>query len=79
MPGFLDLHTAGAPAAYPEVHHLTPPLRAAGRARNDPGLVNLWAGQSYALSTELPAGQLTRTLADQARDAFLRGAKRLAI
>ncbi|HEY6790662.1 MAG TPA: nitronate monooxygenase [Trebonia sp.] len=76
---FLDLHTAGAPAAYPEVHHLTAPLRAAGRARRDPGLVNLWAGQSYALSTELPAGQLTRTLADQARDAFLRGAKRLAI
>jgi nitronate monooxygenase len=76
---FLDLHTTGAPAAYPEVHHLTAPLRAAGRARQDPGLVNLWAGQSYELGTEMPAGQLARALADQARDAFRRGAKRLAM
>jgi nitronate monooxygenase len=76
---FLDLHTAGAPVAYPEVHHLTAPLRAAARARRDPGLVNLWAGQSYQLGTEMPAGELARALAGQARDAFRRGAKRLAI
>jgi nitronate monooxygenase len=75
---FIDLYTAGAPAAYPEVHHLTAPLRAAGRARSDPGLVNLWAGQSYELGREMPAGQLARTLADEAREAFLRGAERLA-
>lgn len=33
-----------APIAYPEVHHLTSPLRAHGRAVGDPDLVNLWAG-----------------------------------
>ena len=73
---FIDLHTAEAPVAYPEVHHLTAPLRAAGRARQDPGVVNLWAGQSYEPGAEMPAGQLARALADQARDAILRAAKR---
>jgi nitronate monooxygenase len=74
---FLDQHTAAAPCAYPEVHYMTAPLRAAGRAKGDPGIVNLWAGQAYELGTEMPAGQLARTLADQARAAFQRGAGRL--
>jgi nitronate monooxygenase len=75
---FLDQHTADAPAAYPEVHHLTAPLRAAGRASQDAGLVNLWAGQTHQLGGELPAGQLARVLADQARAACEQAAKRLS-
>jgi nitronate monooxygenase len=75
---FLDEHTDGAPAAYPEIHHLTAPLRAAGRAKPDPGLVNLWAGQTHQLGGEEPAGQLTRTLADQARAASLQATHRLS-
>jgi nitronate monooxygenase len=73
---FLDRHTSVAPSAYPEVHHLTAPLRAAARARQDPGLVNLWAGQSYGLATEMPAGELARALADQARAALRQAAER---
>ena len=52
---FLDEHSAAAAAAYPEVHHLTAPLRRAGRSQGNPDLVNLWAGQSHELSRELPA------------------------
>jgi nitronate monooxygenase len=75
---FLDQHTAVAPAAYPEIHYVTAPLRAAGRASGDPGIVNLWAGQTHQLGAEMPAGQLTRTLADQAAAALRQAAQRLA-
>jgi nitronate monooxygenase len=74
---FLDLHTADAPAAYPEVHYVTRPLRAQARATGDPGLINLWAGQTYQLGREIPAGQLVRRLADEARAASLRATKRM--
>jgi nitronate monooxygenase len=58
-----------APAAYPEVHHLTTPLRQAARAAGNPDMVNLWAGQAFPLTTGLPAAELVRQLADQARQA----------
>jgi nitronate monooxygenase len=74
---FMDQHGAAAPVAYPEVHHLTAPLRQAGRTAGDPGLVNLWAGQSYELGRDLPAGQLVRALADEARAAFREAEERL--
>ncbi len=41
---FMREHDAGAPTAYPEVHHLTAPLRAAAAAADDPHRLNLWAG-----------------------------------
>jgi nitronate monooxygenase len=63
-------HTAAAPAGYPEVHHLTTPLRAHGRATGDADLINLWAGQAHALAPELGAGELTRRLAADARAAI---------
>ena len=71
---FLVQHTAGAPVAYPEIHYVTAPLRAAARDAEDPGLVNLWAGQTHQLGVEMPAGQLARTLADQAGAALRRAA-----
>jgi nitronate monooxygenase len=74
---FLDRHSAAAPAAYPELHHLTAPLRQAGRATGDPGLVNLWAGQTYELGRQLPAGQLVLTLAEEARAALQQAHERL--
>jgi nitronate monooxygenase len=74
---FLDRYSADAPAAYPELHHLTAPLRQAGRAAGDPGLVNLWAGQTYELGRQLPAGQLVRTLAEEARAALQHAGERL--
>jgi nitronate monooxygenase len=69
---FLREHTADAPAAYPEVHHLTVPLRAAAREQGDQGGLNLWAGQAHALAEEAPAGELVRRLGEEARRA-LRG------
>jgi nitronate monooxygenase len=51
-----------APRAYPEVHNLTAPLRAAAREQGDPEAVNLWAGQGYRLARELPAAELVREL-----------------
>jgi nitronate monooxygenase len=75
---FLDDHSAGAPAAYPDVHYLTAPLRQAGRAAGNPDVVNLWAGQAYELGRELPAGQLVRALADEARAAIAAAGDRLA-
>ena len=59
---FIDAHGPSAPIAYPQVHHLTSPLRKAGRAAGDPEVVNLWAGQAHALAEELPAGEVVAKL-----------------
>lgn len=74
---FLDRHSAEAPAGYPEVHHLTAPMRRAARAAGEPELVNLWAGQAYPLGRSLPAGELVRTLASEARQALAQAGDRL--
>lgn len=71
---FLQEHDAGAPAGYPEVHHLTAPLRAAARAAGDPEAVNLWAGQAHRLAQDVPAAELVRRLGADARDALARAA-----
>ena len=60
---FMDEHSAAAPAAYPQVHHLTAPLRAEGRARGDADVVNLWAGVNHEQAAELPAAEVVRVLA----------------
>jgi nitronate monooxygenase len=67
---FMTEHEGDAPAAYPEVHYLTAPLRAAGRTAGDPDLINLWAGQTHELSRDLPAADLVAALAAEARAAL---------
>jgi nitronate monooxygenase len=74
---FMEQHTPDAPVAYPEIHHLTAPLRAAGRSAGNPDLVNLWAGQTHELSRELPAADLVAALASEARAALSAAAGRL--
>ena len=59
---FLREHDAAAPSAYPEVHHVTAPIRAAARERGDAESVNLWAGQAYPLAEALPAAEIVRRL-----------------
>jgi nitronate monooxygenase len=66
---FMNEHRE-APSAYPEVHHLTAPLRAAAREAGDPEAINLWAGQAYPLAREMPAAELVREFADEARRAL---------
>jgi nitronate monooxygenase len=64
---FLREHDAHAPAGYPEVHHLTAPIRAASRERGDAGGFHLWAGEAHALARHMPAADLVRLLAREAR------------
>jgi nitronate monooxygenase len=58
----IDAYSDLAPSAYPEVHHLTAPLRQAGRQNGDAGVVNLWAGQAYRLAQALPAAEIVEQL-----------------
>jgi nitronate monooxygenase len=66
---FMEEHSEQAPLAYPDVHHLTTPIRAAARKAGDPQAINLWAGQAYALVQEAPAAEVVRRLGAEARDA----------
>jgi nitronate monooxygenase len=58
---FMRDHPA-APSAYPHIHHLTAPLRAAARASGDHQRVNLWAGTRFALARERPAADVVAEL-----------------
>jgi len=49
-----------APKAYPHVHHLTAPLRAAARAAGDPEALNLWAGAGAAPRAQPAADVVAR-------------------
>lgn len=69
---FLAEHSATAPVAYPQIHYATAPLRAAGRAAEDPAVVNLWAGQAYRLADEVPAAELIAGLVRDLDDARAR-------
>ncbi|MFJ2580261.1 nitronate monooxygenase [Kitasatospora aureofaciens] len=44
---FIDRYGPYAPPAYPEVHHLTQPLRAAATRRADAQAMHLWAGTAH--------------------------------
>jgi nitronate monooxygenase len=74
---FLVEHSDGAPAAYPEIHHVTSPLRAAARRRGDPDAINLWAGQAHELAQELPAAEIVRRLGADARAVLAEVGERL--
>jgi nitronate monooxygenase len=73
---FLAEHSAEAPIAYPDVHHLTTPVRAAARKAGDSQAINLWAGQTYALAEEAPAAEVIRRLGREARAALREAARR---
>ncbi|MFI5531043.1 nitronate monooxygenase [Kitasatospora sp. NPDC051853] len=57
---FIDRYGPLAPTGYPEVHHLTAPLRAAATARGDLEAMHLWAGTAHHLARTGPAAALTR-------------------
>lgn len=76
---FLREHGPYAPAAYPEINHLTSPLRKAAAKAGDAQGMALWAGQGHRLARDLPAGQLVEVLAAElaeARAAFAEGGAR---
>jgi nitronate monooxygenase len=51
-----------APSAYPQIQHLTAPLRAAARSAGDADAINLWAGVNYARAEALPASEIVAKL-----------------
>jgi nitronate monooxygenase len=63
---FMTEHDDSAPAAYPEIHHVTSPLRAAARRRGDADAFNLWAGQAHELAQPRPAAEIVREMAAEA-------------
>ncbi|WP_369016018.1 nitronate monooxygenase [Streptomyces sp. B1866] len=60
---FVRAYGPYAPAAYPQVHHLTAGLRRAAASAGDPQAVALWAGQGHRLARPLPAAELVGVLA----------------
>ncbi|MEU6093608.1 nitronate monooxygenase [Streptomyces sp. NPDC047079] len=66
---FMREHGPYAPAAYPEIHHLTSPLRKAAAKEGDPQGMALWAGQGHRMARDLPAGRLVEVLAAELREA----------
>jgi nitronate monooxygenase len=69
-------HSEGAPVAYPHVHHMTKALRAAAARAGDAEAMSLWAGQGHVFAREIPAGELTRALAADARSALVEALRR---
>jgi len=60
---FLLEHDVEAPRGYPEVHHLTRPLRTAAAAAGDADRLHLWAGEGWQRLRPMPAADLVRTIA----------------
>ena len=60
---FLREYDDVAPRGYPEVHHVTRPLRTAAAAAGDAEHLHLWAGQGWQRLRRMPAYDLVRSLA----------------
>jgi nitronate monooxygenase len=67
---FMRDHESAAPSAYPEVHHLTSPMRRTARESGDPDRLHLWAGQAHARSRAIPAANLVDALAAETQAAL---------
>jgi nitronate monooxygenase len=59
---FITEHSGQAPAAYPQLHGITRPIRGAAGRAGDPEAMSLWAGQTHELATEEPAADVVRRL-----------------
>ncbi|MFI8106255.1 nitronate monooxygenase [Streptomyces sp. NPDC086023] len=66
---FMREHGPYAPAAYPQVHHLTSGLRKAAAEAGDPQGMALWAGQGHRLARTLPAAELVEVLVAELAEA----------
>jgi nitronate monooxygenase len=51
-----------APRGYPEIHHVTRPIRQASAAAGDPQALHLWAGTGWRQCQAIPAGELVTQL-----------------
>lgn len=69
---FLEEHSAHAPAAYPQLLHVTKPIRAAAADAGDAEGVSCWAGQTYRLGGAGPVADIVERLREQAAAALAR-------
>jgi nitronate monooxygenase len=60
---FVRRHDGEAPAAYPEVHHVTVPLRRASARSDLPDVVAMWAGTGWRSARAVPAATVVAGLA----------------
>lgn len=51
-----------APVGYPEINHMTAPIRAAAAAIDDPHGTSLWAGTGYRRARSAPAAEIVSAL-----------------
>lgn len=61
---FIRLLDRVAPLGYPEVNHMTAPIRAAAAERGDPNGMNLWAGTGFKDARTGPAADIIAGLVD---------------
>jgi nitronate monooxygenase len=59
---FATEHSRHVPTAYPQINHVTSPLRAAAVRAGDPEAASLWAGQGYCLAREGSAAEIVAGL-----------------
>jgi nitronate monooxygenase len=62
---FARRYSEAAPAAYPEIHHLTRPLRTAATSQQDPTTPNFWAGQGWKRVRAEPAAVIVARLVEE--------------
>jgi len=74
---FIAEHGPHAPAAYPQLHNLTRPIRSAAGAAGDPESMSLWAGQTYPVAIEAPAADVVARLHADARAALAAATERI--
>ncbi|QBI54467.1 Nitronate monooxygenase [Streptomonospora litoralis] len=61
---FVAEHGGVAPGAYPHVHHMTGPLRAAAARAGDAETLHLWAGACYRSAADRPAAEVVGRIAE---------------
>jgi nitronate monooxygenase len=59
---FVAAHDRIAPGGYPQVHHLTAPLRAAAARAGDSEHLHLWAGTGFRAADDRPAAEVVASL-----------------
>lgn len=59
---FAAEHGPAAPAAYPDLHHLTRPMRAAAATAGDTDRLHLWAGTRFRQATTAPVSDVVRSV-----------------
>jgi nitronate monooxygenase len=67
--GFFREHDSAAVPGYPQIHHVTRPIRVAAGAAGDADNVHLWAGVNWRMVTEEPAAALVARLAGEIKVA----------